>query len=315
MKAAPDFASRFKEEFLDYVDFMVGNGRSFRVETTILKAFDRYLSAEGCESVSEEVATRFVFGVADLTDAQYQKRHRVVRMFLQHCSLRGSGEPIPPLPSARSHGRYVPHLYTNEQIATAMKAAGEMTPQNSLRPHTYQTIIGLLFCTGMRVSEVLNLDCVDVDLDTGILCVRNTKFRKSRLIPLHSTATTVLKKYLEWRVQFFPAISCGAIFLNNSGRRLTYPTFNTSFLQIVRKTGIRAEEGRGARVHDLRHTFAVNRLAAWYDEGVDIHELLPVLSTYMGHAHFEDTVYYLNVSAELMAKGSKPFQFGGDLDE
>lgn len=315
MKAAPDFASNLRSDFMDYIDFMVGNGRSFRVETSILKAFDRFLCIENRDSANEDDATRFVYQVKGLTDTQYQKRHQVVRKFLGFRALRGVGEPIPPLPKTNPHGRFVPHLYTDAEIACILRAAGEMTPQNSLRPDAYQTIIGLLYCTGMRISEILNLNCDDVDLNTGILWIRNTKFRKSRLIPIHPTALEVLKRYAARRNQFFPFASCDSFFLNSLGKKLTYHIFNAGFLGLVRQTGIRSTEGAGPRTHDLRHTFAVNRLSAWYDEGVDIHELLPVLATYMGHAHFEDTVYYLNVSADLMAKGSKSFQLGDDSDE
>jgi hypothetical protein len=120
----------------------------------------------------------------------------------------------------------------------------------------------------------------------------------------------VLKRYSKLREQYFPNPKSEAFFLNIRSDRITYSTFNTAFLQLVRDTGIRTE-GRNSRTHDLRHSFAVNCMLKWYEENSDFHDQLPALSTYMGHAHFEDTTYYLNASAELMAKGSKSFQFGG----
>lgn len=315
MKKAPDFASLFQDDFREYVRFMKDNGRVFQVETSILKAFDRYLCLNNCDTITKDVAVRFAFSIHGLTDTQYQKRHRTIRKFVEYRALKGSGEEIAPLPKARSKGRSVPHLYSQDEISTMLDAAGNLTPKDSLRPHTYQVILGLLVCTGMRISEILNLEVSDVDLQSGVIHIRNTKFKKSRLVPIHFSALTVLKKYVKLRAAHFPASKCNSFFLNNRGSRVIYGTSNATFLSIVRRVGIRPAEGRGSRTHHLRHTFAVNRLSAWYDEGADIHEMLPVLSTFMGHAHFEDTVYYLNMSADLMAKGSTPFQFGGDSDE
>ena len=315
MKKAPNFASVFKDDFVEYVRFMVDNGRVFQVETSILKAFDRFLCIHNCTVIDDATVLHFVYSIDGLTDIQYQKRHYTVRRFVDYRSLKGSGESITPLPKVRPRGRLIPHLYTNEEIASLLEEAGKLKPQNSMRPYTYQTILGLLICTGMRISEVLNLNRDDVDLETDTLYIRNTKFKKSRLLPIHNTTLTVLKKYAERRNSFFPAPDCNAFFLNNRGDRLAYSTFNSTFLGITRAAGVRPNEGNGSRTHDMRHTFAVNRLSTWYDEKADINEMLPVLSTYMGHAHFEDTVYYLHVSAELLAKGSKAFTFGGTQDE
>jgi integrase len=315
MKRASNFSSIFKDDFVEYVKFMVDNGREFRVETSILKAFDRFLCRENHGVINEEAVVRFVYSTVGLTAVQYQKRHRTVRNFAEYRALKGSGEQIAILPNVRTHSRLSPYLYTDDEIILMLQEAGKLTPLNSVRPRTYQTILGLLLCTGMRISEVLNLDCGDVDLETGTLHIRNTKFKKSRLIPVHATTLTVLKKYADRRTALFSKPQCAAFFLNNRSGRVSYSTFNSIFLKIVRTVGIRPHVGTGSRTHDLRHTFAVKRLSAWYDEGADMNVMLPVLSTYMGHAHFEDTIYYLHVSAELLAKGSKAFTLRGGSDE
>ena len=123
-----------------------------------------------------------------------------------------------------------------------------------------------------------------------------------------------LRKYDDLRRELVQEPKDSAFFINRHKKRLTYGNVNDTFLKLVRSTGIRMEEGSGPRIHDARHTFATNRIAKWYDEGFDMHQMLPLLSTYMGHSHYEDTVYYLTVSAELMAKGSKRFTKEGMLN-
>ena len=308
MKKAPDFNSFLCEELKNYVDFMVGNGRSFRVEITLLKEFDRFLQTQTRQEVDADCVDAFVRIKSHLSDEQYAKRHRVIRKFIEHRAIRGRGEPILAPPKTYSGGKRIPYFYTDSDISRLIADAGELTPTNSLRPHTFQIIIGLLCCTGMRISEALNLDIDDVDLDNCVLYIRNTKFKKSRYVPIHQTACAALKCYTELKGQYFPIPKDRAFFLSNKGGRIAYATFNSAFNHLIRRTGI-GGDGRNSRTHDLRHTFAVNRLLAWYEEGADIHDRLPELSTYMGHAKFEDTTHYLNASAELMAKGATRFQF------
>jgi integrase len=315
MKKVPDFASAIKDDLAAYVKFMKDGGRAFNVETCILKAFDRFLVANDSILTDEETVNRYVLSVGGLTNAQYRKRYQIVRKFTEHRALLTEHIAVPPLPKTRAGQRHIPHWYTKEEIDLLLTEAGKVKPADSLRPHNYRTIIGLLACSGMRISEALNLDVDDVNLDDGLIYVRDTKFKKSRLLPLHPTATTALKKYAAMRERFFPNRKGGAFFVNNRGVRFAYGTFNSQFIELARKTGIRQPDGAGARIHDLRHTFAVNRISAWYDSEIAIHEMLPVLSVYLGHAHFEDTVYYLNISAELMTRGSKAFKLGGDSDE
>lgn len=310
MKKAPDFASFACNDLTEYTKFMIDNGRSFRVETTILKEFDRFLQSIETKNITSENVDCFVYSKKDLSNTQYEKRNRIIRAFLDYCALKGTGKSIPAPPKARSQGRRIPYLYTQADIKKILTLSAQLNPQNSIRPHSFQTIIGILYCTGLRISEALKLDVNDVDLVNGVLFIQNTKFKKSRYIPVHATTTEVLKRYLKLREHYSPNPKSQAFFLNTRGDRLSYGAFNSTFLKLVRETGIRTES-RNSRTHDLRHSFAVNRMLKWYEENTDFHDQLPVLSTYMGHAHFEDTTYYLNASAELMAKGSKSFCFGG----
>lgn len=311
MKKAPDFNSFNADSLSEYTKFMVDNGRSFRVEITILKEFDRFIQSLISTDINSDNVDSFVYSKPDLSNSQYEKRHRIIRGFIDYCAIKGTGESIPAPPKPRSQGRRIPYLYTTSDIKKVLSLAAELNPKDSIRSHSFQVIIGFLYCTGMRISEVLRLDISDVDLENGVLFIQNTKFKKSRYVPIHPTAVEVLKRYLKLRNHYSPNPKSQAFFLSTRNDRLAYGTFNATFLQLVREAGVRTEN-RNSRTHDLRHTFAVNRMLKWYEEGSDFHEQLPVLSTYMGHAHFEDTTYYLNASAELMAKGSKSFQFGGN---
>ncbi len=311
MKRAPDFNSFNADNLSEYIKFMVDNGRTFRVETTILKEFDRFLQSLESTVVNSDTVESFVYSKLDLSNSQYEKRHRIIRGFLDYCSIKGTGESIPAPPKPHSQGRRIPYLYTTSDIEKVLSLAADLNPKDSIRPHSFQAIIGLLYCTGLRISEALRLDISDVDLENGVLFIQNTKFKKSRYVPIHPTAVGVLKRYLKLRNHYSPSPKSQAFFLSTRNDRLAYGTFNATFLQLVREAGIRTEN-RNSRIHDLRHTFAVNRMIKWYEEDSDFQEQLPVLSTYMGHAHFEDTTYYLNASAELMAKGSKSFKFGGN---
>lgn len=311
MKKAPDFSSFICNNLSEYIKFMIDNGRSFRVETTILKEFDRFLQSIETEDINSDNIDSFVYSKPDLSSGQYENRHRIIRGFLDYCAIKGLGESVPAPPRARSQGRRIPYLYTTTDIEKILSLAAKLNPQDSIRPHSFQAIIGLLYCTGMRISEALKLDADDVDLENGVLFIQNTKFKKSRYVPIHPTAVEVLKRYLKLRNFYSSDPKSQAFFLSTRNDRLAYGTFNATFLQLIRKAEIRTEN-RNSRTHDLRHTFAVNRMLKWYKDDADFHEQLPVLSTYMGHAHFEDTTYYLNASAELMAKGSKSFRLGGN---
>jgi integrase len=312
MKKAPEFASIFADRLIEYVAFMINNGRKFGVETSILHAFDRYICENNITAITEADVMGFVYSASRLSNEQYEKRHRIVRKFSDYINLRESGETIRPLPKRRSKGRLIPYVYTNDELVLLLEEAKKLGSIPALRPHTFYALIGLLASTGMRVSEAINLDISDVDFANGVLKIRNTKFKKSRLVPVHPTTLEVLKEYDRLRRELVPDQKDNAFFISKCKIRLVYGNINSTFLQLVRNIGIRNEVGKGARIQDLRHTFAIRRVATWYDEGLDIHQMLPLLSTYIGHTHFEDTTYYLTAGAELLAKGAARFVKGGD---
>lgn len=174
-----------------------------------------------------------------------------------------------------------------------------------LRPQTYSTLIGLLASTGMRVGEAIALDSADVDFTEDVLTIRRGKFGKSREVAVHSSTRDALKAYAKARDRFFRGRSKGSSFLvSHAGTRIIYNNAQHTFSRLVDEAGIGDQRHR-ARLHDLRHTFAVRTLTGWYRAKVDIEARLPVLSTYLGHVSPSSTYWYLSTTPELMGLAAR----------
>jgi integrase len=177
---------------------------------------------------------------------------------------------------------------------------------SALRAATTGAIVGLLACTGMRVGEALALDRGDVDLSRGLLTIHRAKFNKTREIPLQPTATAALPDYAKRRDRLTPRAAEPAFFVSAVGSRVLYCNFHLAFQDLVRRAGIEARSAScRPRPHDLRHRFAVETLARWYREDVDVAANLPWLSTYLGHVDPAATYWYLSGSPELLALAAR----------
>ena len=190
-----------------------------------------------------------------------------------------------------------------------MAAAMKIGPSGSIRPLLVSTLIGLLYTTGLRISEALKLTLVDIDLKRRLLVIRETKFRKSRYVPISPSTVRHLAIFLRKRAKIgFSTESSASVFVNPKGIAYSQPGICTIFLEIARSLGVRGPKGvRGPRVHDFRHTFAVNRLTKWYNDGANLSAKLPLLSTYLGHTTVTATQVYLHATAELLDKANKLF--------
>jgi integrase/recombinase XerD len=190
-----------------------------------------------------------------------------------------------------------------------LQAARNLPSTYGLRPWTYYCLFGLLAVTGLRLGEALSLQCEDIDWADGVLTIRRTKFGKSRLVPLHASTVKVLAAFAKGRDRFFaecPARKVSHFFVTKLGTPLRDAYVYRVFWALSRQIGIRAPEAnRGPRLHDFRHRFAIETLLRWYRTREDIERKLPVLSTYLGHAHVTDTYWYLSSTPELMAVAGK----------
>jgi integrase len=196
--------------------------------------------------------------------------------------------------------RAVPYLYTSSEIIELMASTAVLRPV--LRAATYETLIGLLAVTGMRIGEAIALQRDDVDLERGLITIRFSKFDRERLVPLHSSTTAALGSYAARRDERFPVRRATTFFVSSRGTPLLHSGVQRSFATLVAKVGLQPRSPRcRPRVHDLRHRFAVETLLGWYRSGEDVAAKLPVLSTFLGHVKPRNTYWYLSATPELLA--------------
>ena len=241
------------------------------------------------------------------------RRLEVIRPFARY---RASCDPATEVPSRLLLGpprhRPVHHIYTDEQLVALLAEAGKLGPASGLRPRTYATLFGLLAACGLRVSEALRLGRADTDLTGGVLTIRATKFRKSRLVPLHETTTGSLRAYEAERDRLVRRPPSATFFVQDNGQPLRYSTVRTVFMRLRRALGWAGRVPR-PRIHDLRHSFACRRLLDWYAQGPDPAPRIASLATYLGHAHVTDTYWYLTGSPELLALAADRFERLADV--
>jgi integrase/recombinase XerD len=268
-----------------------------------LHHFVSFMEQQGASIITTELALRWAQQPQNAQPAHLAARLSFARSFARYWSATDPRTEIPPmglLPYRTK--RATPYIYSDEQIEQILAAAKNLPPTTGLRPWTYYTLFGLMAVTGMRISEVIHLYRNDVDIDQALLTVRFTKFSKSRLIPLHPSTVEKLMIYVNRRDQLFPRSTVTAFFLSNQGTPLTDCMVRWTFVKLSRQIGLRKiGDSFGPRLHDLRHRFAVTTLLHWYQAGVDVEQRLPVLSTYLGHAHVTDTYWYLSAIPELLA--------------
>jgi integrase len=280
-----------------YIALQRARGLKFTTQPCVLRSFVAEAEAAG----DTHILTARVLDWAARTTSDEQARNRlaIVRRFAEHLAIADPAHDVPP---ADAFGRWrferrMPHIYTGAEIAALMAAARRLGPPGSIRGETLATLVGLLAATGMRVSEVLGLDLDDVTVDG--LVIRETKFRKSRLVPLHPSARAALEDYVRRRKLLRRAGE--ALFVNNHGRRPAYVTLYALFLRVSRETGLRGVPGeKGPRLHDLRHTFAVRSLEVCGGDRRAISRHMLALATYLGHADPSHTWWYLQATPALM---------------
>jgi integrase len=221
-------------------------------------------------------------------------------------------------------GRVAPHIFQDGEIIDLLAAARRLGPKGSIRPTVYETLFGLMASTGLRISEALHLRDTDVDLKRGILTIRQTKFAKSRQLPIHPSTVAALACYREQRARHVTRDADMPFLIGSRGRRLGQPIGERQahrvFNELRDSLGWVNRGGHAApRLHDLRHTFAVRRLMLWHADGTDIDQMMLALSTYLGHAEIFYTYWYLTAVPELMALAGGKFErfadIGGDGDE
>lgn len=239
-----------------------------------------------------------------------ERRLSVFRQFARYLTTLDPATEIPPAGLlGRATRRSQPHIYSAAEVSALLQACSQLRPREGLRPSTYLVFFSLLASTGLRLSEACHLHRRDVDLREGLLAVREGKFGKSRLVPLHPTAVEALARYAARRDARQSAPRSEFFFRTDRASLLKRATVETTFSRIRDGLGWAAHGRAGRpRIHDLRHTFAVRRLLRWYEEGADVNRKILALATYLGHAKVTDTYWYLSAVPELMAITARRFE-------
>jgi integrase/recombinase XerD len=244
---------------------------------------------------------------ADAQRATWAERLMCVRVFARYCVGADPRTEVPPLGILPFRPqRPAPYLYSEKEIRDLMEAAQALPPSGGLRGLTYRCLFGLLTVTGLRINEALALTRDDVDLKTGLLTVRWTKSRRTRLVPLHASARRALTRYAKQRDALLDPPYSANFLLCASGRAPEASTVRRVFYQLSRQTGLRGpSDRRGPRLQDFRHRCAMEILLKWYQADEDVERRLPVLSTFLGHGHLSETFWYLSGSSELLEQAAR----------
>jgi site-specific recombinase XerD len=293
-----------------FIDLRRLSGTDYRSQAQLLGYFDRFLVEQELSEprITRQITDRYQRSLERLAPRSRGNRFCVVR---QLCEYLSRNDPLSYVPESQrgisSQATYKPYIYSQDEIQALMTAASQMRPSNSLRPHTYRTLLGLLYTTGIRIGEAFALNLESFDKDEQRLYIAAGKFRKARWVPLSTSTYRALESYTDKRQHSRPQSPDSSLFLNLRSNRLCHSTVNQAFHKLLRQCQVAHNNSAGPRIHDLRHTFAVHRLLAWYREGGDVNARLPALATYMGHVSVSSTHVYLRPTAELLAEVNHRF--------
>ena len=288
-------------------------GFEMRMEERLLQDFATFLQGRTVvEPLMAQAALEWACSRGAATGSGWQARRlSIARCFLVHLRAHHPGVEVPPPGIIPSGVRPTPYIYTEAQIAALMNEARALQPAGSLRPHTYATLIGLLASCGLRPGEAVRLRDADVEMDSNPprLVIRETKFRKTRLVPVDASTAEALRSYAATRKHLGLAGLSPGFFVSEAGSPLAYSAVGRTFRGIVSRLAIQTTAGsHGPNLRCLRHTFAVRRMLDWYDRGLDVNKHLPHLSVYMGHIKPKHTYWYLTATPDLLSKAGSRFE-------
>jgi integrase len=288
----------------DYLLLRRSLGFKLAREGALLPDFVAFLHRAGSPLITVPLALAWATQPRKATPNWWAARLAMVRMFARYVHTLEARTQIPPQellpPTPR---RRAPYCYSDAEVVALMAATDRIG--SSFRGQTYRTVIGLLATTGMRVGEAIALDRPDLNVEAGVLTIRDGKFGKAREVPLHPTTLEAIETYARQRNRRFRRPKSPAFFVSLAGTRLRYQNLHLAFLRLVRWAGLADHRPHRPRVHDLRHTFAVRTLIRWYEAGLDVERQLPLLSTYLGHVSPSSTYWYLSAVPDLMAVAAR----------
>jgi len=290
--------SEFRRHAEDYLRLRRSLGFKLTLHGPLLAHFVDYLDAAQATSITTELAVRFAQLPQRVQPIVWAHRLSMVRGFARYLHAIDPGTEVPPFHVFAPHyQRPTPYLWQETEMLDLMTQARKLRP--ALCALTYEALFGLLWCSGLRIAEAINLDKSDVDLTGGVITVRQAKLDRTRLVPLQQSSVDALASYATRRDRLCPDPRSHSFFLSSRGTSLIPQSVGQTFHRLAVKTGLR-NETKGPRIHDLRHSFTVRVLASWYRSGIDVDTRMVALSTYLGHVDITDTYWYISTSPELI---------------
>ncbi|MDO9527525.1 MAG: tyrosine-type recombinase/integrase [Syntrophales bacterium] len=315
LKPVPIFSSPLGKSMQNFITFSRAQGKSYHQEERTLCHFDRFLISYSAppKQLSDSILRKWNNQFLDRSEAHRYKSFSVVRQFCLYLRRFDAGiytpdtSLSPPCPQS-----FIPYIYSKKEIVTLLRRLRKSKPsrQYPLRPQMLYILVLLLYTTGMRISEAMKLRLKDIDWKEEKIYIRETKFFKSRTVPLSPSMVKELKSYFQLREQArLPTDPESFLFQNlHRPRPCDNSTISKLFRQALRDLGLKPKQGKGGpRIHDLRHTFATYRLEEWYRKGEDIQSMLGLISTYLGHVGIASTQRYLTMTTELLQQASQRF--------
>jgi integrase len=319
LRRLPPFGSVLGDLMRNHVAMMRTRGYRYDTQTQMFLRFDRFLQTHP-EFAKEPVQIMLRHWAAARSTAFHAADcERLGRTLAKARHHLDPSVPVPKpdrLPQQRMAQQWRrPHIYSPEEIRRLLDIARTYpSPRSPLRPLTLYTMLAVGYCAGLRVSEIAHLNLGDVDLDAGTITIRETKFFKSRILPLAGSVVAALRKYLEARRRAGgPQDPASGLFWHeDGGQRYGGQAIAGLFVDILRRAGLKPSYGKkGPRVHDLRHSMVVNRILTWYRAGINPQDQLPFLATYLGHRDINSTLVYITVTQDLLQEAGERFRAMG----
>jgi site-specific recombinase XerD len=305
LMSKPLFESIQGKSLQAFIDLKHAQGYDYGHQRNLLRQFDRFLCERSwnCAWLGREIVEQYIAQMCHTKAYSQSTMLSPIRDYSAYLHLHYPESYVLKMLPLRAKRPCRFHIYSQAEISVLMEAAGALGPPGSIRPLSVKTLIGLLYVSGLRIGEALALNVADLDPEQRTLFVRKGKFGKDRYVPLCASSVEALLRY---RRTAGKISKDQALWVSQKGTRLHATTIGNLFRQLLCECGI-ASAAPWPRLHDLRHTYAVNCLCKWYEQGDDVNALLPVLSTVMGHVKVSCAQVYLHVPAPLREQAAKRF--------
>jgi site-specific recombinase XerD len=296
----------------EYVGLKQAMGSRFHAESVILKAFCKAMEDAPLADITAERVMAYIAGTGPVTRFWHRKQE-ALRGFYRFAMGRSYTQSCPlPDKLPRPSRVFTPYIYSSDELRRLINATEQcVSSRTKLQAPTLRTLLLLLYGAGLRISEALRLTPQDVDLTKNLLTVHESKFYRTRLVPIGVRLTSALADYEKQRSQrSIPGGAVESFFVTRHGQSVIRSLAERTFSRLRGLANVHRDDGSRyqPRLHDLRHTFAVHRLVAWYRDGADVQRLLPQLSTYLGHVHVSATQRYLTMTPDLLYQASVRFE-------